>query len=127
MGKIIQMNLINLNQIQLFFIFLISGFLLFIPLSILYKIIKFKQKTFILFLLDLCSTIYIFSCLIYLSNKFTLGEVRFFTILGYFVGILLETKTVGNLLGIFIKKIYNLCRVVYCKLSTNGIFKKLFK
>lgn len=114
----------TLNQPLIFLIIFCVGFvsgLIFDAskyLTFLFNKNKVFEKIFDAISVALCSAVF-FACLLELNY----GEFRFYILLGYVLGVLIERIT----LGLIVAKICSLCYNAFKKLMTklsNKIFKK---
>ena len=121
------MKISYILQLKDFFIIFGIGFLM----GILYGIINapnlIKKRLPFRIIVDLiftmiCSIIFIISI-----NLVNLGEFRFFLIIGYLLGILLERITLGKLFAKGYKIVYNSIVNLFKRFANSGLGKVIFK
>lgn len=81
-----------------------------------YIINLFKDLLFML----IFSVIYVYSV-----NIYCFGEFRLFTIVAFIVGFLIERKTIGKFLALFLNIIYNVTVKIVLKINNFYIVKKI--
>ena len=87
---------------------------------------KFKNNV-VIFVQDLVFML-IFSVLYIISvHFFCFGELRFYTILAFIVGFLIERKSIGKIVALFLNMLYNICVKCLTKLKQTKIYRALSK
>lgn len=96
------------NENFLFFIFLLLGIAIGASIGLFNHIVLFfKNNKFLRFVLDLSLPIISGFAFLYLTNKYNMGEIRWFLVLAVIVGIYFERKTIGKLFALMTTKLYN--------------------
>ena len=89
--------------------------------------LTFKKNKFVLIITDIAflsiSAILFVICI----NVFNFGEFRLFELLAFALGIVIEQKTINNLVEKFLILIYNFFTKILCKLKQTKLFAKIFK
>lgn len=98
------------NEYLLFFIFLLLGLVIGATIGLFnHIIVLFKNSKVIRFILDLILPLLSGFAFLYLSNKYNMGEIRWFFVLAVVIGIYIERKTIGKLFAHIFSKVYNKC------------------
>ena len=100
--------------------------------GIVYTLFKLINKSFnnqkvLVFVTDLIFCIILTFAFIFACNMFNYGEFRFYLLLAFFLGLVIEQKTIGFLVEKFFKFVYNNLVKIFNKLKTTKIFKRILK
>lgn len=117
----------TLLQGKLFLIFLFFGILVGFVFEIVYLFQNIIKNKIITFFLDLIFGIIISYLFIFIVNMFNYGEFRIYLLLSYFLGFIIERKTVGDLLIKMLKFFCNKFKNLIYYLKSNKFIAKIFK
>lgn len=88
----------------------------------------FKFKKYILCVLQDLFFMLIFSVIyIICVHILCFGEFRFYTIFAFIVGFLIERKSIGKIVALFLNMIYNICVKFLTKLKQTKLYRALSK
>lgn len=105
-------------QVILVLIFLSFGIIIGLILGLInFILIMFKNNKFLQIITDIISCLGVSILYIYLINNFNWGEHRFFLIVFYLTGLILERKTIGKLFAKFYYKLYTIIAMKINKLE----------
>lgn len=85
----------------------------------------FNNKKLINFILDLIFSIGAIFLLITCLNVVNYGEFRFYLLISFIIGYVLERISIGFLVDFILKKLYNLTIKIVNKLSKTKFFKRI--
>ena len=102
-----------------------------IILGIFYDITKFivkllKNNKVVQFIFDIIFSVFFVLMFFVCLNIVNFGEFRFFVLISYILGFVIEQKSLGFLVDFCFQKIYNFLRKIFIKLSKTKLFKKVF-
>ena len=122
------MTLIEHSQFFQFIFFFFAGIVASLILITCHQIISNIFRNRIVFIILDITIMLIFTCYyIYLVNVVTLGEIRFYTIIAFLLGIALELVSFRKLFGVLLKKVYTIFRNLGNKLKNKRFIKFISK
>ena len=117
----------TLLQGKLFCIILFLGILIGFIYELQYLLRAIFKNKIIVFILDLIYGIIFTLLFIFSINLFNYGEFRIYLLLAYVLGLIIETKTVGDLFRQMIKFICKKTKQLIKLLKQNKFCKIIFK
>ncbi len=122
------MTLIEYSQFSQFIFFFLAGIIASLILITCHQIISNIFRNRIVYIILDIAIILLFTCYyIYLVNVVTFGEIRFYTIIAFLLGIALELVSFRKLFGVLLKKVYTIFRNLGNKLKDKKFIKFISK
>lgn len=121
------MNVLFLEQMYIFLVFIICGIIIGIIFDI-FRILRksFKTPDFVTYIEDIL--FWIMTCILFAYSIFTYnnGEIRLYIFIAAFIGILIYILTISKYFINFCVKVINIVKTIINKLIINPI-KKIWK
>jgi hypothetical protein len=114
-------------QLKDFGLMLLIGFIIGLIYGLLNIPSKIKTKLLWQILSDFIFTIIAFSALFISINIINLGEFRFFLIIGFIFGFIIERRTIGKLFAKGYLNMYNMLRSLLKKFRNSKFGRFIFK